>query len=416
MVLKRLLLIVALLLIISSANAARVTDSITTDGAYWTAPDGVTIADITVIGAGGSGTGGVYAYQVGSATTYYLRMVGIGGYNGTKATYDNVRVTPGQSYLVRIGMPGASSPGWMLPFSGVGSVSNPLESTASQFAGGPSYVTIDGTTYFANGGHCGNYTIDYSAGSFPIVMSTNTGSSAGLNGYIVDAQIAQSGFSGSYGPGASGGIGYGAGGGGGGMGGDTTATNGGAGAGGVGGQGIIQFTYESGAASEWFPTGYVRNATGTPIQSATVVITQLLNTNTLTTDSSGYYSTLSSNYLANIPVNITISKSGYETDYNSFIPIDSGTAVNTTLLDSSRSCTPPCIDGITKTAWEHSAISGSSVYIIENVSRTGYQTNTSTISGYYRFSNLVDAMVYDVWSSKTGYSNSSVYQVTAVGV
>jgi hypothetical protein len=44
-----------------------------------------------------------------------------------------------------------------------------------------------------------------------------------------------------------------------------------------------------------------------------------------------------------------------------------------------------------------------------------YPSNLN-ISGFARVDNLVNGNLYSVWSSKTGYGNSSVKQIVAVGV
>ncbi len=410
--LKITAIVVLLLISVASVDAVTVTDSITTDGALWTAPPDVTLVDITVIGAGGSGAGGFFAYQNSFPSYFYIKFVGPGGKAGTKTVYSGVRVTPGASYVVTVGMPGESYPPIKLPYSGTGNYSAPPEIIASKYNGKDSSVTIDGVTYSSPGGHVGNYTVSYTVNTTPIVEQISNGGS-GENGYLIDSLIAQPGGSGLYGNGFSGGVGYGAGGGGGGIGGDTTSGNGGGGPGGVGAQGIVQFTYDSTAVSAWYPSGYVKNASGDVIQGANITIRQLLNTHIYSTDSNGYYSSTTGNFLESIPVNITTSKAGYESDVNIFTPINSGTAINITLLDASRTCSPPCIDGVSRTSWEHTSIPESSVYIIENITRAGYQTNISTVSGYYRFDGITPGIIYDIWGSRFGYSNSSVYQVTA---
>lgn len=413
--LKKILGLLLIISLILPAQATIVTDSITSDGTYWNVPDGVTLVNLTVIGGGGSGGGGGYIYQVGSPTTYFLKYTGPGGLVGTKTIYSNVRVTPGASYQVHIGMPGSSHSGVLgaCPSTGSSTQTFPSEAFAGPYAGGTTYIVIDGTTYSSSGGHVGNITVQCTAGSMPTVLSMNNFNPTGQIGYVVESIVGQPGSSSIYGLGGSAGTGNGAGGGGGGSGGDYTSPTGGAGSGGVGGQGIVQFTYDSAGILAWYPSGYVKNASGDIIQGASVEITQLLNTQTLTTDASGYYSSITGGFIANVPLNITTSKTGYTSDYNTFTPIDSGTLLNTTLLQIGRTCTPPCIEGVVREQWDHASIQEASVYVIENVSRTGYQTNTSTQSGYYEFLNLTGGLTYDIWTYKSGYSNSSVYQVVA---
>lgn len=408
---RRFLLVIAIISIIGVVHGATVTDSMTIDNTYWTAPSDVSIISLDIIGAGGSATGGVYAYQNSFPSYFYTRFTGIGGFSGSRTSYSNIAVTPGESYLVRVGMPGVSQPGVKLQYTGTGTITVPTESSASQFAGGTSSILINGVTYSSPGGHGGNYTITYDINTTPYVSDTNSGSTSGWAGYVTSEKLAYDGESTAYGAGAPGGTGYGAGGGGGSKGGDQTATDGDSGSGGVGAQGIVQITYNTGTAREIYPQGYVRNASGIPISGASVEISQLTTSATTTTDSNGFYSIYTGGFLLNTPTNITISNTGYETDINRFSPIASGGIINTTLLDSSRSCTPPCIDGVVNTGWEHSAIPNVNMFVIENITRAGYQTNLSTSAGYYRFPNLTAGVVYDTWCTKLGYSNCSVHQV-----
>lgn len=408
---KHLLIIILAISIVGITHAATVTDSVVIDNTYWTAPSDVSIVNLDIVGAGGSATGGVYAYQNSFPSYFYVRFTGIGGFAGSRATYSNIAVTPGESYLVRVGMPGISQPGVKLQYTGTGTITNPIETTASQFTGGSSSITINGATYSAQGGHGGNYTITYDVNATPYVSATNSGSTSGGAGYVTSEKLAYDGESTAYGAGAPGGTGYGAGGGGGSKGGDQTSSDGDSGSGGVGAQGIVQITYNTGTPREIYPQGYVRNASGVSIQSASVEISQLTTRETTTTDSNGFYSIYTGRFLLNTPTNITISKTGYVTDINRFYPISSIDVINTTLLDSGRSCSPPCIDGVVTTGWEHSAIPNANMFIIENVTRTGYQTNLSTSAGYYKFESLADGIVYDTWCTKLGYSNCSVHQV-----
>ena len=186
--LKRAILVISLLLIVASANAVLVTDSITTSGDIWTVPDGITKVDITVIGAGGSGCGGIFAYQNGYPTYFYVRAPGIGGKAGTKTVYQNVRVTPGAQYQVTVGMPGESYQGILYKYNSAGNYSAPPEGDVATYSGGTSSVTIDGVTYSAAGGHVGNYTVDTSTypNGTPTISNVNNGYSGSL-GYLISA-------------------------------------------------------------------------------------------------------------------------------------------------------------------------------------------------------------------------------------
>ncbi len=163
-------------------------------------------------------------------------------------------------------------------------------------------------------------------------------------------------------------------------------------------------------------SGYVVDQNNNPISGATVNITQATSTLATTTSATGNYSS-ANNWLANIEMNMTTTMSGYEPDINKWTPLGSGDyAINVTLLSVNRTCSGICIDGVTRSRGTNTTIPSANTYLIANVSRTGYQTGTSNGAGYYQFAGLTNNTVYDVWSQKTGFSNSSVAQVTAVGV
>ena len=162
--------------------------------------------------------------------------------------------------------------------------------------------------------------------------------------------------------------------------------------------------------------GYVHDQTGAALSNATVNFTQESSTKSSLTTDAGYYSS-DNDWLASTEINMTTSLAGYETDYNYFTPIASyDYEINITLLADNRTCSGICIDGVTRSGSTHTAIPSVAVYLIPNITQTGLQTDTSNSVGYYQFSSLTNATVYDIWSQKTGYKNSSVYQVTAVGV
>lgn len=419
----RILAILFLVAIIPGVCAETITESIVVDNTYWTAPEGVTMVDLVVVGAGGSGSGGGYAYNYVAPFTppfvYNLSFSGSGGFAGTKSEYTDIRVTPGESYLVRIGMPGATDNGHLQACTMDSYHSLPGASTTT-YNGGTSYITIDGSAYSGNGGKTGNTTVHCQVGVPPSISamypSTPSWSSNGQAGYVIADTLALSGTSTVYGAGGSPGTGYGAGGGGGGKGGTETDTVfGGAAGGGAGAQGIIQVTYDTAAIPQWYPAGYITNVSGIGIPTASVEIIQYSKSQTVTTDANGYYSTTNGNFLKTVPANITVTKTGYTTESKRITPLDIDGMVNATLIDPNdvAFCDPStCIYGLVEDAWLNAPIAGATVELIENVTRANYQTNTTTSGGFYNFVGLTDSTIYDVWSSKTGYENSTVTQAT----
>lgn len=285
---RALLSLLLLALCIIPISAEMVTDSITIDNTYWTAPEGVTMINAEVIGAGGSGNSGGFVYQIGSPTTYYSAWAGGGGLVGKANTYNNIVVVPGTSYLVRVGLPGASLQGTLTtcPATGSSNLYVPTEGFASSWAGGPSSITVNGTTYSSAGGHVGNLTIACSAGSMPTITAMNNWNVIGQTGYVIQSALALPGVTSAYGVGGSGGAGYGAGGGGGGKGGLYTDPFGGGGSSGVGAQGIVRISYDletaSGVSQQGYPhyvTFKVISGFGAPISDVVVNATGV-NTST----------------------------------------------------------------------------------------------------------------------------------------
>lgn len=414
------------LFVIPVCNATMVTDSITLDGTYWTVPANVYSINLTLYPGGGSGLGGLYVYKSGDFSIY-MKANGPGGLKGTPSTYSNIPVTPGTSIQIHIGQPGAGPVGYLgvCPATGTSTFNVPATSYTG-YDGGTSYVIINGVTYSSTGGSCGRVKVTCTSG-VPTIQAgdVNNYNINGETGYLTSSTFAQSGSatqppygSGAYSYGGAGGQGYSAGGGGGGMGWTNNDPTGGAGSGGVGAPGIVQISYESSTAQPYAPSGYVTNYTGTAISGATVTITQLLNTVSTTTDGSGHYSiAASSNFIANVVVNMTISKTGYTTDINNFVPLTVNTVVNRTLIESGKICSPPCIYGLTTQYWTNSTVPQAEVYLRVNGTSTIQATTTSNAGAYYIFnSGIIPGTVYDVWDQKTGYGNSSVRSVMAVGV
>jgi hypothetical protein len=152
------------------------------------------------------------------------------------------------------------------------------------------------------------------------------------------------------------------------------------------------------------------------LQGASVNVTQGISTLVSTSNASGYYSS-SNNWLSGSQINVTTNLSGYATDYNLFTPLAADTIeLNITLVADNRTYSGVAIDGVNKDTQYHSTIPEATVYERINGSSAAPAITTANAAAYYRFDNLVNGTVYDVWSSKAGYGNSTVEQVMAVGV
>jgi hypothetical protein len=163
-------------------------------------------------------------------------------------------------------------------------------------------------------------------------------------------------------------------------------------------------------------SGYVVDQNNAALQGASVNVTQGTSTLVSTSNASGYFSS-SNNWLSGSQINVTTNLSGYATDYNLFTPLAADTIeLNITLVADNRTYSGVAIGGVNKDTQYHSTIPGATVYERINGSSAAPAITTANAAAYYRFDNLVNGTVYDVWSSKAGYGNSTVEQVTAVGV
>jgi hypothetical protein len=162
-------------------------------------------------------------------------------------------------------------------------------------------------------------------------------------------------------------------------------------------------------------TGYVVDQNNVALQGASVNVTQGTSTLISVSNASGYYSS-SNNWLSGSQINMTTNLSGYATDYNLFTPLAADTVeLNITLVADNRTYSGVAIGGVNKDTQYHSTIPGATVYERVNGSSAAPAITTANAAAYYRFDNLVNGTVYDVWSSKAGYGNSTVEQKLAVG-
>jgi len=163
--------------------------------------------------------------------------------------------------------------------------------------------------------------------------------------------------------------------------------------------------------------GYVFDAqNATVLSGATVNVTQGTTTDSLTSAADGNYSSTSA-FSANQPTTIVASKTGYETYQHVFTPLYAGSIqINLTLMPTSPTYTGIALGGIARTPPYNRTINSATVYILNTTDGHSY-TATTNAAGYYIQNNMAGASHwFDVWGTKTGFSNSSIYQKLVVGI
>ena len=162
-------------------------------------------------------------------------------------------------------------------------------------------------------------------------------------------------------------------------------------------------------------SGYVMNAeTGAVLSGATVNTTQGAVTESQTSSASGY--TMNTGWLTGGLLSVTTNLTGYTTDVQSFSPMAAGNIpLNITLLSTTPSHTGVSIGGIVRDNQYGNPVTSATVNVY-NTSTSESYNNVTNIAGYYLVNNLVGNRLYNVSSTKSGYSNSTIAQVAAVGV
>jgi hypothetical protein len=158
--------------------------------------------------------------------------------------------------------------------------------------------------------------------------------------------------------------------------------------------------------------GYVMNAeSGAVLSDATVNVTQGTATKKSISGSYGWNST--NNWLSGSQFNITTNKSGYTSDVRLFTPLTSKSiALNISLVPSPATTVGTSTGGVVLDNVYGNPVVGA-IYWVQN--GTAY-SSTTNIAGFARVDNLpVPNTWYNVWSSKTGFKNSSVVPVFSVG-
>jgi len=178
---------------------------------------------------------------------------------------------------------------------------------------------------------------------------------------------------------------------------------------------ICNLTSTSNSTSTFTIHGYVKDAETTNIiDDANIVVTQGSTVDINMTDVTGYYSTISTLY-SNATTTIYASSTGYDSYSHTFSPPDGITDIplNITLLSSTPTYTGLALGGIVRKPPFNITVDDASV-VIQNGSYGSYSVTTNS-AGYYIKNTLPNNYLWDVWGNKSGYYNSSVYQILVVG-
>jgi len=159
-------------------------------------------------------------------------------------------------------------------------------------------------------------------------------------------------------------------------------------------------------------SGYVMNQeNATVLSGATVTATQGSTSIAYTSASTGWGNT-TQYWLTGTDISLLTTKSGYSNNTRTFKPLSAGNLpLNISLSPTTHTYTGVAIGGVVADGQYGNPITNATRHVKNG---TEY-TCTTNIAGWCVVNNLVNGMVYDVWSSKSGFNNSIVHKVTAVG-
>jgi hypothetical protein len=155
--------------------------------------------------------------------------------------------------------------------------------------------------------------------------------------------------------------------------------------------------------------GYVMDAeTGGVLNNANVSITQGSQSNFSYSIPSGAWNSSAEWAVGAITVNTTLT--GYTPDLRAFTTLSSKTVnLNISLMSVTPTASGVTIGGVVRDDVFGNPIPAATYHV-------GSNTATTNIAGFARIGSLVHGTVYDVYSTKTGYSDSTHHSVTAVGI
>lgn len=159
--------------------------------------------------------------------------------------------------------------------------------------------------------------------------------------------------------------------------------------------------------------GYVMNAeTGAVLSGASVNVTQGTTTAaTLSLPSGAWNST--GNWLSGTAMAIVTTLAGYTTDSLSVTTLTArSVALNISLMPTVPTTTGVSVGGVVRDSAYSRPVIGATYHVKNGTEYTA----TTNIAGFARVDGLVSGTLYDVWSSKTGYANSTTAQKLVVGI
>jgi len=161
--------------------------------------------------------------------------------------------------------------------------------------------------------------------------------------------------------------------------------------------------------------GYVFDAeTENPITGALVNVTQGLDSYLTTTVADGNYTATGLSSGATVTINA--GKSGYETYLHQFTPLRAGNLeINITLMPTNPAHSGIALGGIARSPPYNRTINNALVTIQNASAPYGNYTVLTNSVGYYIKDYMPNNYWWNIWGSKTGFSNSSIYQKLVVG-
>jgi hypothetical protein len=158
--------------------------------------------------------------------------------------------------------------------------------------------------------------------------------------------------------------------------------------------------------------GYVMRETGATLSGANVSVSQGTTTVNYFSDVNGTWGNTSQYWLTGSAITVLTNLTGYTNDVRSFAPVSAGSIpLNITLFNISPSYSGAAIGGVIRDDQYGNPVVGATYHTLNGTDTTC----TTNIAGVCINNNLVANALYNVSGSKTGYGNSTVHQVMAVG-
>jgi len=163
--------------------------------------------------------------------------------------------------------------------------------------------------------------------------------------------------------------------------------------------------------------GYVFDAeTELVISGATVNVTQGVTTDSITTPADGNYTTTST-FVANAPTTIFASAAGYDDYQHVFTPLRAGVIeINITLMPTNPAHYGIALGGLARSPPYNRTINNALITIQNATAPSGNYTVLTNSVGYYIKDYMPNNYWWNIWGSKSGFSDSPIYQKLVIGV